>query len=113
MKKMLAVAIAVVCTCAHAQSNGAAQTVNFVAAGAGDLRPSAVFRENGHLHLQFDSSAVPSLPVALALRNDGYLTPVNFNVVPREKGSTEYVILDPTPSVVLKLGDREAVVVAY
>lgn len=107
-KAMFAALSAFVVIAAHAESSTPVSR-NYVIGGADDLRPTAVTQVDGHMHLLFDVARAPELPVPLALGDDGLLRPVNFKTSPRNSG-TEFVLLDRASTIVLKLGDREAII---
>lgn len=83
---------------------------DYVTDGATDLRPAAVTTIDGHMHLKFDAARVPRLPVLLAPDEDGLLRPVNSRISTSRPGSTEFLLDDPASTIVLKLGEREAIV---
>ncbi|WP_175153600.1 TrbG/VirB9 family P-type conjugative transfer protein [Paraburkholderia ultramafica] len=81
----------------------------YVVAGATELRPLAVAEINGQTHLQFPAKRATDLPVPFALGDDGHLSLVNFKESDAN-GSTEYVLDGPVTALVLKHGEREAIV---
>lgn len=84
-------------------------TGGYVVAGATELRPLAVAEVNGQMRLQFLAKRATDLPVPFALGDDGRLSLVNFKEVDAD-GGTEYVLPSPAAALVLKRGDREAIV---
>lgn len=81
----------------------------YVVAGATELRPLAVAEVNGQMHLQFPAKRATDLPVPFALGDDGRLSLLNFKEVD-SNGGAEYVLPSPAAALVLKRGDREAIV---
>ncbi|WP_350357277.1 TrbG/VirB9 family P-type conjugative transfer protein [Paraburkholderia fungorum] len=99
------VAFAVVSSATHA----ATLAGGYVVAGATELRPVSVTELNGQMHLQFPAERATDLPVPFALDDDGHLSLVNFKVLDGN-GGTDYVLASPVSALVLKHGDRQAIV---